>query len=182
MPLRNMSANHIAASGGDHEAQRQNNVLLYIIGLGSIPGVQGIPDDTLTLALSAAPLPKRNMGRVETSYLNETRKTAGKPQYSDITFVFNDYVDVPVRSVLEAWNTAVFDPETGKIGLASAYKKTGLLKLYGPNGEFDREYELVGIWPGDFDGGDGDMASEEGVKISVTFSYDKYIPRGGIKL
>lgn len=184
MPLSTMGANHIAAAAGDHEPQRSNNGLLYIVGLntavqGSGQGT-GAKDDVLTLALASFALPKVTMSPLELGYLNEKRKVAGRPTFDDLSVVFNDFVDVGIASILQKWWYLIYSPETGLMGLAAQYKKQALVKLYGPNGAFDREYELIGCWPSAFDMGEIDQLGEDNVKITMTLTYDKYIPRTGL--
>lgn len=184
MPLRSMGANHIGGASGDHEPQRGSNALLYIIGLNTLQqGVgqgTGGKDDILTLSLSSFPLPKVTNNPIEVPYLNEKRKFAGMPVFDDLPVVFKDYVDIGTAALLQKWRYSVYDPETGFIGLAAKYKKTGLIKMYGPNGQFDREIELVGCWPSALDMGEIDMAAEDAVQLTMTLTYDKYIPRLGL--
>jgi hypothetical protein len=184
MPLASMSANHVAAAQGQFEMQRASNALLYIIGLNSaVQGAgqgTGIKDDVLTLSLATFALPKVTMTPVEVGYLNEKRKFVGRPTFDDLQVVFNDFVDVGTAALLQKWWYLCYNPENGFIGLAAQYKKSGMIRLNGPNGQFDREYELVGCFPSQFDMGEIDMLGEDGVKITMTLSYDKYIPRTGL--
>lgn len=184
MALATMFANHIGAANGAYEVQRQNNALLYIVGLNTIQQVAGAgsggAEDVLTLALNGFSLPKRTMGIVEVPYLNEKRKFPGVPTYDDLTVTYNDMVDRPVASVLWRWNKLVHDPETGRTGMASTLKKSGWMSLLSPDGQIERQYELVGIWPSGFDPGDIDMGSEDVLRISVTLTIDKFFARRGL--
>jgi hypothetical protein len=184
MPLKSMGANHIGAQDGGHEPQRQSNALLYITGLNTITtgngSGSGTKEDVLTLALASFPLPKMTMTPIEQGYLNEKRKFAGKPTFDDLAIVFNDHVDSGIGLLLQKWSYSVYNPETGQIGLAANYKKEGLIKLYGPEGSFDREIQLVGCFPSAFDLGEADMLGEDTVRITMTLTYDKYIPRLGL--
>lgn len=184
MPLSYMGANHIGGAAGNYEPQRTNNALLYIIGLNSTQqGVgqgTGGKDDVLTLSLDSFPLPKVTNNPLEAGYLNEKRKFAGNPVFDDLPIVLKDFVDIGTAALLQKWRYMVYDPETGKIGLAANYKKSGLIKMHGPNGEFDREIELVGCWPSALDMGEIDQMGEDMVKLTMTLTYDKYIPRAGL--
>jgi hypothetical protein len=97
-----------------------------------------------------------------------------------LAIIFHDYVDSGVATILQKWSYSIYNPETGQMGLASAYKKSGLIKLYGPNGSFDREYQLVGCFPSAFDMGEVDMMGEDMVRITMTLTYDKFIPGAGL--
>ena len=173
MPLPYMGANHIGAVGGNHEIQRSSNALLYITGLG---GAEAL----ITLSLSNFALPKVTNTPIEVGYLNETRKFAGRPVFDDISVVCKDYVNVPVARVLQKWRSLVYNPATGQIGMAASYKKSAIVKLYGPNGQFDREYTLFGCWPSGLDLGEADMNGDDVVQITMTMAYDKYITGLGV--
>jgi len=172
MPLDNLTAQHIGGQApGEFELQRTNNGQLIIVGLeANIGGV-------VTLALSSFPIPKISQGIIEVRYLNEARKFPGNVTYDDLTVVFNDYVDRDVAGALLKWRSLCYDPLTGKIGRVAQAKKMARIVLFSPTGDLEREYELQGVWPSAFDGGEIDMAGEDGVKISLTLTYDKFIPR-----
>lgn len=170
MPLATMHAGHIGAVGGGFELQRQNNALLYITNL------PGNDNDLLSLSLASFPLPKTNSGIVEVRWLNESRKFAGNPVYEDLSVVFKDYVDQQTAAVLAGWRALVHDPVTGKIGLKAQYAKAARAVLYAPDGSTEREYEIQGLWPSSFDPGEADMQGEDGVQITVVFTYDKMVP------
>jgi len=171
MPLADLTAAHIAAQQGSFEPQRGNNALVRF---------DIDPEGLLVFAVSTFPLPKLHNEPLELQYLNETRKFAGAHTVDDMDFTFTDYIDNPVALKLLSWYQRVFDLYNGKIGLARNYKSRGDLTLYGPNGEFDRRWELIGCWPSSFDAGDIDMSSGEPVKINMTITIDKAIPADGL--
>jgi hypothetical protein len=179
-----MFANHIGAENGDHEIQRTNNGLLYIVGLNTaqqaVGSGTGGQDDVLTLALNNFPLPKRSIEVIEVPYLNEVRKFPGRATYDDLTVVFNDYVDRPVAAILWKWNYLVHNPETGRTGMASALKKSGWVSLFSPDGQIERQYRLVGLWPNMTDPGEIDFSGADALRINLTLSIDKAIPGRGL--
>lgn len=169
MPLETLHANHIGATGGGFELQRANNALMRIVGL------DGDENNLFQLSLASFPVPKESNGIIEVNYLNEKRKFAGMVTYDDLTVVFNDYVGEDVAGLLTRWRYLVKNPITGKIGFKADYAKEGRVTLYGPDGSADREYELQGVWPSGFDGGEIDFATEDGIKINLTLTIDKVI-------
>jgi hypothetical protein len=173
MPLETMNADHIAAENGGYEPQRANNGMLYFYGVTG--GERELP-----LAVQTFPLPKETTNVLEAGHLNETRKYAGKTTFEDLTVVFRDYVDEPVARALAAWRRLVYNPATGLMGLAREYKRRGSAMLFGPNGQYDREYKLIGCWPSAFDPGDMDHESDEQVLINITITIDKAIPGEGV--
>lgn len=175
MPLDNMNANFIGPGGGgpSFEPQRANMAVCFFTGL---PGASGAKDDILKLSIRNFSLPKVSNGVIEIGYLNETRKFAGKPVYENISATFVDYVDAGSAASLWAWRRLVHDPVTGKTGLAASYKKPGHMILYGPDGNFDRQYDLVGCWLDNLDPGDIDYQGEDAVSLSITLVIDKFYP------
>ena len=188
MTLATLHANHIGGVGGGFEPQRVNNALMYIAGLdgaaaSATPAGQAseVPrENDLVLSLSTFPIPKRTMGIIEIGYLNEKRKFAGNPTYDDLSVVYKDYVDRKTAKLLWIWNYQVHNPETGKTGLASVYKKNGWVSLFDPSGGTERQYKLIGVWPSAFDPGDIDMTGEDSINITVTLTIDKTIPSNGL--
>jgi len=174
MPVPILSANHIGGTQGNYEPQRVNNA---IIGFDNLPGQA--KDEIIQLSLASFPLPKSANGVIELGYVNEKRKFAGPATFEDIAIVFNDFVDVEVAKKIQAWRYQVYNPQTGAIGLARTYKKTGYITMYAPNGDeaFNREFELIGCWPSNLDHGDIDLAGEDVIKINLTLTIDKAIPR-----
>lgn len=172
MVLDNLTAQHIGGQApGEFELQRQNNGLLYVVGL------TGNNDNVITLGLSSFPIPKVNQGIIEVRYLNEARKFPGNPVFDDLSIIIRDYVDRNMAGILLEWRRLAYDHETGKIGRAADLKKQARIELFSPTGDEVREYELQGVWPSAFDGGEIDMAGEDGVNITLTLTYDKFIPK-----
>jgi hypothetical protein len=172
MPLEDMSAAHIAAQLGHFEPQRANNALLHIAGLRD--------SELVTLSLETFPIPKTQLTPIELNYLNERRKVAGPANVAEIDVVLRDWVDNATMYVLMDWFQQTYDPYSGRINLASRYKKRGTITLYGPEGGFDREFICTGLWITQFDPGDIDMTSEDKKNITITLSVDKVIPGRGV--
>lgn len=175
MPITAVSTKSLGQAGLlNYEPQRVNNCLIRF-NLG------GSDDDTLEFALSTFPLPKSANGIIEQRHVNEMRKFAGNPTFEDLQVVYKDMVDVDIAKILQKWRYSVYNPETGQVGLASQYKKTGTITLFAPNGGFVRTWKLIGAWPSNFDPGDADLSGEDTINISVTVTIDKAIPDQGIK-
>lgn len=176
-PDVNFLSGVLGGSGGkaNYEPQRQNNALMYIVGVG------GQQENVLTLSLSAFPLPKVTQNPIEIGYLNEKRKFAGNPTFDDLSVTFNDYIDVGTADALLLWRHQCYDPNRGTVGLASSYKKSGWVTLFSPDGDpgYNREYTLIGIWPSMFDPGEIDHQGEDVVRITCTFTIDKAYPSKG---
>jgi hypothetical protein len=172
MPLPDLTNAHTAAQSGAFEPQRGNNALLRIFGLtDDTPGAKG--ESVLTLSLQSFPLPNIIIEPVETFWVNEKRKVPGLVNFEDIEVVYKDFVDVGTAHIMKTWHEQVYNPVSGKIGLARNIKKTGIIELFAPDGTFSRYHSLSGIWPSNFNAGTIDMTSSEPVVITVTLSVDK---------
>lgn len=169
MPLDFMHANHIGGASGGFEEQRSNNGRLIITGLDGAGR-----DDVLTLAVNSFALPKAVTAILESGYLNETRKFAGKTTYEDLAVTFKDAVDKDIAGTLARWHRQVKDPVSGKIGLARDYKKTAYMSVFAPDGSTERRYRLEGVWPQSYDPGEIDMNGDELMRISITLVIDKF--------
>lgn len=172
MPIDDLKSAHLAAQSGVFEPQRGNNALLRIFDLrGDISGAKG--ESVLTLSLQSFPLPTITVEPIETFWVNEKRKVPGMVNFEDMEVVYKDFVDVGTAHVLKTWHEQVYNPYTGKIGLARNIKKKGTIELFAPDGSHSRFYSLEGIWPSTFNAGTIDMTSAEPVVITITLVVDK---------
>ena len=160
-------ADHIAAGGaaGGYEPQRKNNFMVYLTPPGG-------DSDPIEMALMSFPLHKETTGVIKIPYVNSERKVAGKTEYAAKELKVRDYVDQQTAQEVRAWRRKVWDPKTGKVGLAKDYKVDGRVVLYAPDGSAERTWSLHGVWPSSFDMGSGDMSSADPVEITCTLEVD----------
>jgi hypothetical protein len=174
-----MSANHLAGQDGEFEPQRQNNGLLFIEGL-EVFGDTLKPVSVITLSIESFPIPKQRNDAIELQFLNQTRKVAGPGMVDEVELVLKDFVDRETALVMQNWRNAVYDPQSGRLGLARDYKKQGEVHLFSPNGAIERRYKLLGIWPSVVDPGDVDMTGTDKMIMNCTLIIDKFfILEGG---
>lgn len=180
MPIDLLSGVLRAAMGGsaaankNFEPQRTSNALLRVdLGAIAAPGMNIIGFSVSTMAL-----PKMSNGIIEIGFFNEKRKFAGMAVYDDLSVTLVDYLDTDTVKAMLAWRYKVSNPETGAVGLAASYKKTGEITLFGPNGvdSTQRVWKLYGMWPSQFDHGEVDMNGDDVVRCNVTFTIDKAVP------
>lgn len=158
------SADHIAAQGGGFEPVRKNNFTVEF----------NIGGQLIQHALDSFPFPKSKNSPVIAHYGNEERKVAGVAVYEDQNLTLKDFVDEKVARLVWQWRKMVYDPETGAIGRAAAYKTTGTLTLRDPSGSgVAHKWLLIGAWPSADNYGDGDMGANDINKIQVTITIDK---------
>lgn len=164
MPLLNLTADALDSL----EPQRQSNAVLSL----TVPGMNS---KVLELAVQSFPLPKSAIGIIEAYHNNERRKYAGNPTFDDLSVVFSDYIDNDVAGECAAWYSKVYNAKNGKIGWKRQYAATGIATQYGPNGQYERSWQIKGVWPSNFDPGDHDKTAEDYVRITMTLTIDKAI-------
>lgn len=166
----------------DWEPQRTNNFELIIPNLGQLYSIDtglampGNASELLTLSLKSVNAPGTNIDALKVSYGNNSINFAGKPTYTDVEAVFNDFIGIQTERILMAWSKLVYNPKTEEIGMASEYKRDGYLMEYAPNGKFVRKIQCQGIWPGTVKPGDFDNDDNSIRQISVTFYIDVAMP------
>lgn len=169
MPLYT-NANFLAAEAGSCEPQRQNNFTVTFV----------LNAEQFSMGLQGFTVPKQSNEPVELQYLNEKRKVAGQTSVEEATLVLKDYVDVETRGAVLRWRTLVYDPSTGKIGLAKNYKKHLKVEMYAPDNSSNvRVATLIGCWPISDPAITLSMENGDKVLMEVPISVDRISWAGG---
>ena len=166
--MERMSASHIAAAQGGYEPQRPNN---FMVELEPPGGNQ----EVIEFSVFSCPFPVDATEVMRIPYINEERKVAGKTTMAGdgMELVLVDYVDKQVLQTMRRWRQMVFDPHTGRTGLAKDYKIDADLLLFGPEGSTERRWKLLGVWPSAMNTGEGSMErATDANKITVTLQVD----------
>lgn len=163
-------ANLIAGS----EPQLQNMFILTIDGVEAFGEGQ-----TLQIALRSAVMPSDTSDEVSIPTPNGMAYFAGKSAVEPIALQFSDFVDRNTAYLVRQWRNTVYDTETDTVGLASVYKKTGILSVYANNWGFERSWTLHGVWPTNANYGALDLSSSETILIDVNIRYDRAVPLNG---
>lgn len=125
--------------GGGYEPQRKSNFVAIIYG---------VADGDIALQLKDIDVPQLGVVKKGIKYFNQTSHYAGSVEPpADWNLNYTDYIDRRGWEQLSAWYKLVFDPATGAIGRAAAYKKQGEIVLLGPDGSQVRKFALKGIMP-----------------------------------
>ena len=132
-------------------------------------------DDILRLSVSKFTLPSGSNEEIELAYGNEKVWIAGQATYEASTLELRDTINAGTARQLMDWRYSVYNPNTGAIGLASSYKKTGSIFLLAPDGSSYREWTLVGCWPQAVKAGDLDMTDNNIVLLEATIRFDRAI-------
>lgn len=164
------------------EPQRTNNFEIQFPGLGNLTSIdQGIAlpgnaTDLLTLSVKSVSYPSTQINKLQVFYGNNSINFAGKPEYTDVEIVVNDFIGIQTERIIMAWSKKVYDPKNETIGWASDYKRDGYLMEYSPDGTVVRRTQLRGCFPGTVSPGGFDNTGNDIREISVTFYCDVAIP------
>lgn len=183
MPLK-LGAYHMI-DRNEWEPQRTNNFEIIFPNLGQLYTIDqeiALPsnaDELLTLSVKSVSYPSTNIDKLTVSYGNNSINFAGRPEYSDVTIIVNDFIGIQTERILMGWSKKVYDPKRETIGWASQYKRDGYLIEYSPDGTVARRTQLRGCFPGNVEPGDFSNDDNSLREISVTFYVDVAIPLDG---
>ena len=165
------------------EPQRTNNFEIRFPNLPQLYSIdQGLAmpsnaSDILTLSTQSVGGITTNIGAINVSYGNNTIKFAAKPEYSDVTIVFRDFIGMQTERIIMAWSKLVYNPATEKVGRASVYKQNGYLLEFAPDGTNIKTWQLQGAWPGDVSFSDYSNDDSGNIRTAnITFHVDVAIP------
>lgn len=148
-----------------YEVQRTNN--FRIIFDGTID-----PNAYIELACTSTGLPTISNEPIELAHGNSSVKVAGKASVDDISVTVKDFIESDIEKILWDWRLKVYNPETGKVGWASNYKKDATIVQYGPNGEHLRKWQLKGVWPQSLDLGELSYEDSSAKAVTMNLSVD----------
>ena len=169
-----MGAYHMIGKD-EFEPQRSTNFWLYIYGLESL-GDAGNATEDITLCVNSVGGISYNVGDIDVHYGNSTVKFAGLPSYENINLTFNDFIGKNTQKILSKWFALVYNPNTEVVGMASNYKKRGLIVESAPDGSRIRSWDLYGAYPKDFAVDDHEYGNDSNVKIKMTLRVDYVKP------
>ena len=164
------------------EPQRTNNFEIVFPNLGQLYSIDtrlampGNASEILTLSVKSVSSPSTQIDALKVWYGNNSVNFAGRPTYSDVEIVVNDFIGIDTERILMSWSRLVYDPKTEKIGYASDYKRDGYLMEYSPSGDFIRKVQLRGCFPGTIAPGNFSNDDNSVREITATFYVDAVIP------
>ena len=176
--------------GGTFEPQRTSNGILWIGAEGLVnfandvkKGLGTMASTILALSVDSFNLPSFGVDVLPVGWFNENIKFPGKAVTDEITWTVRDFVDTETADILDAWALAIFNPQTGVIGNMKDYKIEAYAELYNAAGGnvntkgSSRGYLLQGVYPSKIERGDIDHTNSDYLKINVTLSIDRVIPK-----
>ena len=123
--------------------------------------------------LKSFPLPKETTEAQDINYFNQTIKVAGKTTFESFTMVLRDSIGFDVERKFLDWRNRVYDPRTGRMGLAAMYKLDAMVYEFTPNRDYYRAWKCEGCFPSGVDYGDMDYDDGGEKQIQVTLSVDR---------
>ena len=130
-------------------------------------------DPELRFMLKSFPLPKETTEAQDINYFNQTIKVAGKTTFESFTMVLRDTIGFDVERKFLDWRNRVYDPRTGRMGLAAMYKLDAMVYEFTPNRDYYRAWKCEGCFPSGVDYGDMDYDDGGEKQIQVTLSVDR---------
>ena len=130
-------------------------------------------DSELRFMVKSFPLPKETTEAQDINYFNQTIKVAGKTTFENFTMVLRDSIGFDVEQKFLNWRNRVYDPRTGRMGLAAMYKLDAIVYEFTPNRDYYRAWKCEGCFPSGVDYGDMDYDDGGEKQVSVTLSVDR---------
>lgn len=130
-------------------------------------------DSELRFMVKNFPLPKEATETNDINYFNQTIKVAGKTTFENFTMVLRDSIGFDVEQKFLNWRNRVYDPRTGRMGLAAMYKLDAIVYEFTPNRDYYRAWKCEGCFPSGVDYGDMDYDDGGEKQVSVTLSVDR---------
>ena len=119
--------------------------------------------------------PSKKFESTVIDYINQKSYFAGKGEWAELDFEFNDPISPSASQKIMNWLRLVHDDPTGRMGYKDFYTKTLTLKLLDPAGTVVEQWKGVNMWPMNVDFGGLDYKESEVVTVKCTFRADRYI-------
>jgi hypothetical protein len=125
--------------------------------------------------LKTAARPQATFDETVIDYINTKRYVSGKMTWNPIQITTHDPISPSASQKIMDWVRINYEPQTGRMGYASFYKKNISLKLLDPQGTVVQLWDIIGAWPQDINFGDLDYASSDNAEVSFTLRFDNAI-------
>lgn len=154
-----------------YQLQRKNHFQVQFLRSPYDDSLQIDPD--LRFMLKSFPLPKETTETSDINYFNQTIKVAGRTTFDNFTMILRDAIGFDVEQQFLNWRNRVYEPRTGRMGLAAMYKLDAIVYEFTPNRDYYRSWRCEGCFPTAVDYGDMDYDDGGEKQISVTLSVDR---------
>lgn len=168
---KTISTRQLTGQLGD--IRRRNNFIVTINDVTTALNDGNINStDTLELVIDKAFLPSVSLNVLEVRHGNDALKFAGVATWTGGQLAILDVLDPDSLEALMDWFKLTYDWETGNIGYAGEYKKSGFITEYAADGRFVRKWEVEGLWISEFDPGQLDAQSGDFKTVTCQIQID----------
>lgn len=136
---------HLASNPELYTPQGTNHFYFYV-DFDNDGDISAGDEESLRLSVRASSVPHFTQGVIETAVGNDTLKFAGKRTFADGTIEVYDWIGANTKQILMNWQKKSYNVKTGKVGIASDYKKTAYLVETTPDGQQVRAFKMYGCW------------------------------------
>jgi len=116
--------------------------------------------------------PTATINETEIQWMNTSKWVAGRSVWETLDITFIDAIGPSTSQKVMDWVRLCVEHTTGKMGYASNYKQTVILKLLDPVGETVEKWTINGAFITTANFGDLDMSSDDLVNVTITIRYD----------
>lgn len=129
--------------------------------------------ELLTLSTDEVGSIQETQDSIIVHYGNGLIKFPSKVTFNDVDWTLNCYCEPNVLQALRDWRKQIYDPETEKMGLPSAYMRTAYFIKFDGTGRARDVIRCPGVWINGLDNGGGNQAGGDIVKVRVQFVISK---------
>lgn len=123
--------------------------------------------DLLTLSTDEVGEIQEEQDTIVVHYGNGVIKFPSKVTFADVDWTLNCYCEPNVLESLRAWRRQVYDPDTEKMGLPSAYMRQVFFIKYDGQGNVRDVIRCPGTWIGALNNGEMNQQGGDVVKVRV---------------
>jgi len=147
------------------DIRKTNNFIVHI---------EDVTEDgnSLDLVVQQAFLPQVSLGVLEFRHGNDVKKLAGMATFEQGTLTILDTLSRAEYDILMEWFYQTYNPETGAVGIADEYKKTGYVTEFAADGRFQRRWTVNGMFISGINPGTLNAGQSELKEISMTIQID----------
>jgi hypothetical protein len=151
----------------DLEPKRQNRWMM------EFPSELGM--DNMEWVVQTSSRPKLSISETEIPYMNTSTWVAGRSIWENMEVTFIDCIGPSTSQKIMDWVRMCIEHTTGRMGYATNYKKTIILKMLDPAGQIVEKWTLNGCFITAADFGGLDMSTDDLAEVSVTLRYDRAV-------
>jgi hypothetical protein len=156
--------NMLRAVPMDNEPKRKNRWYFEFPGL-----------NIAEWAVQTSARPTLEINEVEIPFMNTSTWVAGRAKWAPIDITFIDCIGPSTGQAILDWIRQCIEFSTGRMGYASSYKKSLILKMLDPTGQTVEKWTLDGCMVTNANWGSLDMGDDGLANITISMRYDRAV-------